>query len=82
MAVGPADEHDDVNDTCCLFVLGSLLPSLLSCGDGGRVFEGAVCASVASAGMLALSGGGEAVSSLMSERVAEAAVGGKGGGER
>ena len=58
LAAGPADEHDGVDDIRCLYVLGSLLPSLLSCDDGGRIFEGVVCAAAAAAGMLALSGGG------------------------
>ena len=81
MAAGPADELDGVVDIRCLYVLGSLLPSLMSCDDGGRIFEGVVCAAVAAASMLALSGGGESVSSL-SERVAVAAGGGReGGGE-
>ncbi len=58
LAAGPADELDGVDDIRCLYVLGSVLPSLMSCDDGGRIFEGVVCAAPVAAGMLALSGGG------------------------
>ena len=47
MESGPADEHDCVFAVCCLFVRSCLLPSLLSCDDGGLGIDGVDCSAAA-----------------------------------